>query len=93
METNQIAAIDPQAAGDTCERCHATLSGSLVVTSQITEHAGIIAFVENSPRNWILCDSCSALLCRDCAPHFKTGYCEDCIREHDLKFDSEGRLL
>jgi hypothetical protein len=87
-----IASIDPAANQETCERCDAALSGSLTLTSEIANGVGVIRFSENSPRNWILCDGCNALLCRGCAPHWKAGYCEDCIREYNLKFDSEGRL-
>jgi hypothetical protein len=87
-----IAAIDPARNDETCERCDARLHGSLVLTSEIKHGIGIIRFAENSPRNWILCDLCNALLCRSCAPSWQAGYCEDCAREYDLKFDSEGRL-
>ena len=88
-----IASIDPAANGETCERCNAALSGSLVLTSEITGEMGILKFSENSPRKWILCDGCNTLLCHNCAPHYKTGYCEDCIREYDLKFIAEGRVV
>ena len=88
-----IASIDPAANKESCERCDAELSGSLVLTSEIVGEMGILKFSEISPRNWILCDGCNTLLCRNCAPHYKTGYCEDCIREYDLKFDAEGRLV
>jgi hypothetical protein len=92
-ETEIIASIDPSANKETCERCDAALRGSLVLTSEIANGVGIIRFTENSPRNWILCDGCNALLCRLCAPEWKSGYCPDCIREYSLKFDSEGSLI
>jgi hypothetical protein len=87
-----IASIDPAANNETCERCDAVLQGSLILTSEIVNGIGIIRFIENSPRNWILCDLCNALLCQTCAPNWKAGYCEDCVREYNLKFDAEGRL-
>lgn len=87
-----IASIDPAQNNETCERCDAALQGSLVLTSEIVNGIGIIRFTEQNPRNWILCDGCNALLCQTCAPEWKAGYCPDCIREYNLKFDSEGRL-
>jgi hypothetical protein len=91
-QSEVIASIDPSANKETCEQCDADLQGSLVLTSEIVGGIGIIKFTENSPRNWILCDGCNALLCRLCAPEWKSGYCPDCIREYNLKFDSEERL-
>jgi hypothetical protein len=91
-ETETIASIDPAENKETCERCDSSLQGSLVLTSEIVDGVGIIRFTENTPRNWILCDGCNALLCQTCAPAWKSGYCPDCIREYNLKFDAEGRL-
>ncbi len=91
-ESEIIAALDPAANKETCEQCDASLRGSLILTSEIVGGVGIIRFTETSPRNWILCDGCNALLCQTCAPEWKSGYCRDCIREFNLKFDSEGRL-
>ena len=92
-ESELIASIDPARSNETCERCDAALRGSLAITSEIINGIGVIRFTENTPRNWIICDFCNALLCHECAPRWKSGYCPDCIREYDLKFDSEGRLL
>lgn len=91
-QTEIIASIDPAANKETCERCDAALQGCLFLTSEIVGGIGIIRFTENSPRNWIICDSCNALLCQDCAPAWKSGYCPECIREYGLKFYSEGKL-
>ena len=93
METNQTAALDPRGSGETCDGCDAPLMGSLIVTSGVIGQTGFIRILEASERNWILCDSCNTMLCHECAPRFQTGYCEDCIREFDLKFDDCGRLL
>ncbi len=87
-----IASIDPAKNDETCERCEASLRGSLILTSEIVNGVGIIRFTETSPRNWILCDSCNALVCQTCAPEWKAGYCEVCLHEYDLNFDAEGRL-
>jgi len=89
-EREIIASIDPALNEETCERCDGAFRGSLVLTSEIANGVGIIRFTEQTPRNWILYDLCNALLCRLCAPHWKAGYCPDCVREYDLKFDSEG---
>jgi hypothetical protein len=93
QQTEIIASIDPSANKETCERCDAALRGSLILTSEIINGVGIIRFTEQNPRNWILCDGCNALLCQNCAPQWKGGYCDECVREYDLKFDSEGCLI
>lgn len=71
-----------------CEICgNKELRGELEVEDYSTEDMAIVAVVETSPRNWILCDSCNMLVCHDCCDHPKTGYCDTCIdlyKLHDL---------
>jgi ribosomal protein S14 len=79
--------------GERCENCKAKLFGNLRVSSGTIGGVGYVSVSEDGARNWILCDSCNALHCRLCAPNHKTGFCENCIKKHNLRFDAEGGLL
>lgn len=62
-----------------CEKCQAELHGELGVKSETINGIPVITIAETAPRNWILCDSCNALLCRDCCLQPHTGLCNACF--------------
>ena len=70
---------------EVCSICgNDQLKGDLGVVEGSMEEAFIIAIVETSPRNWILCDSCNSVVCHTCASYAKTGYCNKCIEKYNL---------
>jgi hypothetical protein len=62
-----------------CEICDAALYGELAVESEIVDGIGFVSLKEMSERNWILCDACNLLLCRDCCQQPQTGLCNSCF--------------
>ena len=71
---------------DYCDECKAELYGELGVKSEVIRGIPVVTISEITPRNWILCDSCNALLCHNCCLFPKTGYCNNC----QVKQDSSG---
>ena len=70
---------------EVCSICgNDQLEGDLAVEEKDTPNGFIIAIIETSPRNWILCDSCNSVVCHTCATYAKTGYCNDCIERYKL---------
>lgn len=67
-----------------CEECGRTVSGDLGIEEINLEDAFIIAVVEVSPRDWILCDACNKLVCYNCCEYPKSGYCDTCIARYNL---------
>ena len=62
-----------------CERCRQALYGNLGVFDGEICGVSVVVIRETSPRNWICCDACGALLCHACCSHPKSGYCDACI--------------
>lgn len=75
-----------------CELCEKDVYGELGVYSGDRNGIAVIMIKETSTRNWILCDSCSVLVCHSCCTRPETGYCNECIDRYKLSFDEEGRL-
>jgi hypothetical protein len=62
-----------------CHRCSAPLYGRLGVFDEMLYGIPVITIREVSPRNWICCDACAAMLCHNCCSRPETGYCDACI--------------
>lgn len=75
-----------ESAGD-CEHCHAELHGHLGVFDGDIGGARVIAIREISPRNWICCDACNAMLCHACCSKPQSGYCDSCLSGYGIGQD------
>lgn len=78
-----------QPAIDYCDECKAELYGELGVRSEEIGGIPVITIAETSPRNWILCDGCNALLCHNCCRKPETGYCNDCLAKQNASAKAE----
>lgn len=67
-----------------CEVCGKELYGDLGVSDIQTPYGWAILIGETSPRNWICCDSCNAVVCHDCCEYPYSGYCNNCVKRYDL---------
>lgn len=62
-----------------CERCGQKLHGQLGVGSRVIGGAAVVVIREISPRNWICCDACAAVICHVCCRKPESGYCDACL--------------
>ena len=62
-----------------CEICGQALTGELGVTAVELPFGTVVVVGAVSPRNWILCDGCNALLCHACCQDPASGYCDACL--------------
>lgn len=68
-----------------CERCGKEVKGDLLVRSGETPSGEfVIAMISTPDRDWICCDGCNVLLCRDCCQYPESGYCDSCIERYNL---------
>lgn len=79
---------DNERAG-VCERCGADLHGHLGVFDGELNGIAIITIKETSPRNWICCDACAAMLCHACCRRPESGYCDACIAKYGIQVSSQ----
>ena len=72
---------------EVCPVCEETeLEGDLgVEDGELDDGTFFIAVMETAPRNWICCDSCNQIVCHNCCSHPKSGYCDRCIEQHQLR--------
>lgn len=75
---------DIESAGN-CECCRAALYGHLGVFDGELYGASVIIIREMSPRNWICCDACAAMLCHACCTYPQSGYCDSCIAKYSIQ--------
>lgn len=69
----------------TCTKCGRELTGDLYVREGELPNGIPVISVEGTPdRDWIVCDSCSALVCHDCCHYPLSGHCDVCIDKHHL---------
>jgi len=73
-----------------CEQCGNDVHGDIQIVEitdeeVLREHGADwgIAEVPTPDRDWIVCDGCNVLLCRNCAHYWQTGYCDDCLAAAD----------
>ena len=62
-----------------CERCGQRLYGQLGVVSRVIGDVAAVIIRETSPRNWICCDACAAVVCHACCQKPESGYCDACL--------------
>ena len=67
-----------------CEICGREVSGDLGVEEEDIGIGFIISIIETSPRDWIMCDSCSKIVCHYCCDYPRSGYCDTCIDKYNL---------
>ena len=71
---------------DKCQGCGETeIEGDLgVFDAEMEDGTFVIAILETSPRNHIICDLCNKAVCKNCCSHPKSGYCDTCIERYNL---------
>ena len=74
-----------------CEVCNETeLEGELQVFTTSTlsetldEEVAFISLSGTIRRNYIVCDGCNKVVCRNCCEHSRSGYCDSCIAKYNL---------
>lgn len=70
---------------DVCQKCGKELHGNLGVSDIQTPFGWAILIGETSPRNWIACDGCNAVVCHSCCQNPFSGFCDDCIKNYELE--------
>ena len=67
-----------------CEQCGAKVHGDFIVTESESSDGSFRISIDGTPdRDFIVCDGCNALLCRNCAHYWQTGYCDNCLAAAD----------
>lgn len=68
-----------------CERCQGEVHGDIITTTgELADGTFVISQVGTPDRDWIVCDSCNALWCRNCCSYPAAGYCDDCVQRYKL---------
>lgn len=68
-----------------CSICRREVTGRIDVREYELNDGTPVVSMDSSPdRDWILCDSCNALVCHDCCRHPQSGYCDACIEKYHL---------
>ncbi len=63
-----------------CEKCKKKLVGDIELAGMgCGSHRVVLLFRETPDRNWIQCDGCNRLLCKNCCEKPKSGYCNSCF--------------
>ena len=62
-----------------CPKCERKLIGEVKVSSAQVGSFNFVVVEETSDRNWIECDACSKLLCKNCCALPDSGYCDWCF--------------
>lgn len=78
-------------AMDDCPACKRELTGAVEIRQ--TEISGVptILFEETSDRNWIQCDACSLVICKQCCRNPKSGFCNACLARLNRRERKETR--
>jgi hypothetical protein len=68
-----------------CELCGREVHGDILVRNgELPDGTWVVALVSTPDRDWIACDSCNATVCHQCCQYPESGYCNACIKEHNL---------
>ena len=64
-----------------CPNCQRVLVGVLEIIKTTTLGMPSILYRESSDRNWIQCDGCNLIICKNCCEKYRNGFCNDCWRQ------------
>jgi hypothetical protein len=68
-----------------CAICKREVHGDIEVSSgTLPNGVGVVLMTSTPDRDWICCDACAAIVCRDCCMHPESGYCDSCIASPEL---------
>lgn len=68
-----------------CPMCSAELHGGLVSIVIETDEAATETLYESPWRNWMKCEFCRLILCKDCGTSEAESYCHPCREREDIK--------
>lgn len=61
-----------------CPNCKRALIGAVEIIKTETEGIPTMLFQETPDRNWIQCDACNTIVCKQCCQNEPSGFCHDC---------------
>lgn len=64
---------------ESCPNCETELIGEVKVRSAQVGVFNFVVMEETSDRNWIQCDVCNKVICKDCCKSPDSGYCDGCF--------------
>jgi len=68
-----------------CSICKREVHGDIEVSSGLLPNGvGVVLMTSTPDRDWICCDRCAVIVCRDCCKHPESGYCDSCIASPGL---------
>jgi hypothetical protein len=68
-----------------CEICGRGLRGEIaVLKGRHPSGKPTVRIIADPDRDWIECDGCSRVICRECCEHPKTGLCDRCLQQGKL---------
>ncbi len=64
---------------DNCPVCNCLLTGAIETSSAEVGGIQFVVMEETSDRNWIICDFCNEVVCKNCCVKPDSGYCDRCF--------------
>lgn len=61
-----------------CPDCNQVLTGTVEIIKTEMFGIPIIRFRETSDRNWIQCQACHLVVCKECCRNARSGFCNEC---------------
>jgi hypothetical protein len=68
-----------------CPVCGTQLRGGLVVIIIETDEAASETLYESPWRNWMKCQFCKLILCKECGTSEANSFCHPCCEREDIK--------
>lgn len=68
-----------------CPLCRRELHGSLILVIVETDEAQSETLYESPGRNWMKCEDCRLVLCKDCGVSADESYCHPCRERSDIR--------
>ncbi|MGI8467430.1 MAG: hypothetical protein ACR2N3_03160 [Pyrinomonadaceae bacterium] len=70
---------------EVCPECERALEGAIEVSSAEIGGLNIVVMRETTDRNWIECDGCGKMICKNCCLFPGGGYCNSCFFKYEIE--------
>jgi len=85
LPPSSAAATESVRKEEVCPGCRRQLEGVVVVSSAMVGGINFVVMEETPDRNWIECDACGKVICKNCCVFPDSGYCDRCYFTYKIE--------